>query len=228
MTKPHPTPPPLQPRRLDYAAMVAKGYAGSEFDAHLETAEYREGVGNLKAALGYYLGAVELEPENAVALRRAGEMAFRLGHLAASLDLLARAAAAGDGTAQLAFLLGRAAESLADWPAAMGWFDLSLQRNDRDAKAYYHRGLVHGRLGDLAAATDDLVKATLLVPQYQQAYYDLARLYTERSMADEAMQALRQVQASRRMVQKVRKDPAFEPLRQYPSFWALMSGKVTI
>jgi tetratricopeptide (TPR) repeat protein len=208
--------------------MLAKGYAGSEIEAHLETAEYREGVGDLKAALGFYLGAVELAPDNAVALRRAGEMAFRLGHYAESLSLLARTEQAGDSSAQVAYLMGRSAEGMDDPGLALQWFNVSIERNDRDAKAYYHRGLVQGRLGDLESATDDLVKATLLVPQYLQAYYDLARLYARREMADEAMQALRQLQGSRRMVQKVRRDDDFGNLRSYPSFWALLSGKVTI
>jgi tetratricopeptide (TPR) repeat protein len=221
-------PSPPRARRLDYAAMQAKGYAGSEFEAHLETAEYREGVGDLKAALGYYLGAVELAPDNAVALRRAGEMAFRLAHFADCLSLLGRAEQAGDESAQVAFLMGRAAEGLEDLAEALRQFDRSISRNDRDAKAYYHRGHLYGRLGDLDAATDDLIKATLLVPQYLQAYYDLARLYARRAMADEAMQALRQLQTSQRMVQKVRRDKDFDVLRSYPSFWALLSGKVTI
>jgi tetratricopeptide (TPR) repeat protein len=208
--------------------MQAKGYAGSEFEAHLETAEYREGVGDLKAALGYYLGAVEVDPHHGVALRRAGEMAFRLGYFADCLSLLERAEKAGESCALVAFLMGRSAEGLGDYAGAMRWFDRSIARNNRDAKAYYHRGLVYGHLGDLESATDDLVKATLLVPQYLQAYYDLARLYAQRDLADEAMQALRQVQGSRRMVQKVRQDKDFAALRRYPSFWALLSGKVTI
>ena len=144
------------------------------------------------------------------------------------MALLARAEAHGDTSAAVAYRMARAAECLDRLPEARAHFDRSLARNDRDAKTYYHRGRLFGRLGDLESATDDLVKATLLVPHYLAAYYDLARLYAQREMADEALAALRRLQGSRRMMGKVRRDGDFSFLRRYPSFWALMSGKVTI
>ncbi|MBC7542538.1 MAG: tetratricopeptide repeat protein [Candidatus Sericytochromatia bacterium] len=223
-----PKPLPVSPRRLDYEALVAKGYSGTVFDAHLETGEYREGVGDLRAALGFYLAAVELQPDHPAALRRAGEMYFRLGYFEDCLRLLTAAAAAGDTSAVVAYRLGRAAESLDRLSEALAHFDRSVAGSDRDAKTYYQRGRVHSRLGDLAAATDDLLKATQLVPQYLAAFYDLARIYALRQMADESLQTLRQIQGSRRMIQKVRRDRDFDFLRHYPSFWALLSGKITI
>jgi tetratricopeptide (TPR) repeat protein len=169
-----------------------------------------------------------LQPDHAVALRKAGELYFRLGYFEECLHLLTAAETYGDTSAAVAYRLGRAAESLDRFSDALTHFDRSLTRNERDAQTFYHRGRLYSRMGDLAAATDDLVKATLLVPQYLAAFYDLARCYAQREMADEAMQALRQIQSSRRMIQKVRRDAEFSFLRQYPAFWALLSGKVTI
>ena len=155
-------------------------------------------------------------------------MYFRLGFYEDSLRVFSAAESSGDVSADVPYRMGRAAESLGQLAEALAHFDRSLARNDRDAKTYYQRGRLFARMEDLEAATGDLVKAIELVPQYQAAFYDLARTYSQRSMADEAIQTLRQIQGSRRMIHKLRRDADFNFLRQYPSFWALLSGKVTI
>lgn len=216
---------PISARRLDYAAWVAKGYQGSEADAHLETGTYREGAGEFRAALGYFLAAVELEPANTTALRRAGELYLRLGYHTESLDMLRRAHHHGDGSAELAFSLGRAAQAAEEPLLALHHYDRSISLCDRDAAVYFHRGLLLRHLGNLPGATQDLKTATGLLPHYLQAHYELARVYAARDMGEEALAALRRIQTSRRMIQRARKEADLQVLRRYPSFWVMLSGK---
>jgi tetratricopeptide (TPR) repeat protein len=71
-------------------------------------------------------------------------------------------------------------------------FDLALQGDPRDAACYYWRAKSHRAQGEKEKAIADLNAVIDLDPDYNEAYSELARIYTETGQASRAAEALAQ------------------------------------
>jgi Tfp pilus assembly protein PilF len=76
--------------------------------------------------------------------------------------------------------------------AAIADFTQAIQANPQDTRAFFNRGCVYHRQGNLIAAQDDFTQVTRLDPQYAEAYLNRGLIYQQLGHPVKAIAALQQ------------------------------------
>ncbi len=82
---------------------------------------------------------------------------------------------------------GTAAVKAGDWNGARSAFEAAIQKNPKQADAYFYLGLVMDRTGDKPAAEKNYKHALDLQPDLQEAAENLTAIYVEGQKYDEAI-----------------------------------------
>lgn len=82
---------------------------------------------------------------------------------------------------------GTAAVKAGDWNGARSAFEAAIQKNPKQADAYFYLGLVMDKTGDKAAAEKNYKQALELQPDLQEAAENLTAIYVEGQKFDEAI-----------------------------------------
>ena len=73
------------------------------------------------------------------------------------------------------------------WEEALGELNRAVRADPRNAEAHYLRGIVLNRMGRVTEAIEELEGAVNLEPNRVEAYLQLARLYEQKGMYDQAL-----------------------------------------
>jgi protein O-GlcNAc transferase len=151
-------------------------FAGLTDAMAVQRADQLQRAGQLKAALGWCLKAIVLEPDDPLHAARAGDLALRLDRPADARALLTRAAVR-NGSAAAFQQLGNLSQDLQDYPAARQAFEKALTLDPDYVSALCALGHLLQDQSQLAAAEPHLQRAEQLQPD------SLVRIVRETALA---------------------------------------------
>lgn len=146
--------------------------------------------GNHEEALSQYGKALEINPNNAVALYNRAESLRSLERLTEAEADLRRALALDPSLTLASFNLGMLLVTMNEPESAMAVFDEALARNPTDGEAYGGRGLALAALSRLSEAESDLGRALALGAEPAPVLYNLACVLARQGKTGEAEKAL--------------------------------------
>jgi len=143
-------------------------------------------VGEYEESLSAFQKALEIEPDNAIALYNYGSVLQELKHYQQALKNYDKAVAlqpdlakAFNNRGMTYFLLGNYQKAVADLQKAFA-LDASI------VEVHNNLGVVFSQLGKKKSAHKYFLEAIRLRPDYDRAHYNLALNYHERSKPEEA------------------------------------------
>ena len=142
--------------------------------------------GNHDEALSLYGKALEINPNNAVALYNRAESLRSLGRLTEALADLRRALSLDPSLTLARCNLGMLLVTMNEPESALAVFDEALARNPMDGEAYAGRGLALAALARLSEAESDLGRALALGAEPAPVLYNLACVLAREEKSGEA------------------------------------------
>ena len=189
---------------------------GNFAQAHLRLAEAYEKQGESLSALGSYVRAAELYPDNLDLQVRTGNLQMAIGKLS---EAQARAKAVlqqDPNHVEAHILLGNTLGALVGLDQALEQMEEAIRINPSRDASYIQLGILQQARGDLPQAEKALLKAIELSPRSPGGHLALAHFYwTTGRMAD----------ADRKLTTALEIDPSSQAANRAKAVFAVASGK---
>ncbi|MDE0297617.1 MAG: tetratricopeptide repeat protein [Candidatus Poribacteria bacterium] len=147
-------------------------------------------------AIQSYKRALELDPECAAIHHRLGLAYYKEGEFDSARDSFKKAISLNPSNAHYHYSLGQLLQDYRDldgtWQEAIREFSRAIELDPSYVEAWYDRGSLHDKRGELARACHDFQQVVARMPNYA-ARYNLAVLYIKRQMWAEAQGALEEI-----------------------------------
>ena len=143
-----------------------------------------------------YKRALELDPECPAIHHRQGLAFYKEGEFDAAKEAFQRAISLNPLSAHYHYSLGQLLQDYYDldgaWQSAIREFTKAIELDSSYVEAWYDRGSLYDKQGELEKACHDFQQVVARMPNYA-ARYNLAVLYIKRQMWAEAQQALEEI-----------------------------------
>jgi tetratricopeptide (TPR) repeat protein len=130
--------------------------------------------GNLAKATEHLKRAIELDSNNAAALKPLGQVYFKAKDYDGTITTFKRYTALNASDASAWSLLGQSYKKKGDEKNALDAFSKAAAADPKDYKTLYHIGNVHREAKRFTEAIASYRKAIAVNPNYVEAYYNLA------------------------------------------------------
>lgn len=144
-------------------------------DAWITLGQLHEAKGHAVAGK-YYTSAVEMAPDNVLALHAKADYLSRFNDLPGALALYRQIVALDSTYKDAYFNSGLLYLDLDSIPQAYRQFDLAIRESPLHVRAYFYRGYSAERMGNKTQAVDDYKAVLRFAPDYQPAIEGLQRL----------------------------------------------------
>ena len=139
-------------------------------------------------AIECYEKALEISPDDAVALGRIGEVYNETGDYDKAKEYLQRAINLDPRFAPAFSLLGYAYTAEGDYDKAFNYCRKSIELDSKNAQAWGRLGSVYGNTGDYDKAIECFLKAIELDPKADYAWRNLGTAHDKKGNVDKAME----------------------------------------
>jgi tetratricopeptide (TPR) repeat protein len=133
--------------------------------------------GNTDKAIGYFLKALEIQPDHAVALQNLGNAYRQKKDWDAARKTLEHALALNPDDADANYGLGMVYAQLNDTPRAYEFLQKALAARPAYPEALNNLGILYLRTGRSEAAKKSFAESIRVAPGFEQSYLNLARVY---------------------------------------------------
>ena len=143
-----------------------------------------------------YKRALELDPECAAIHHRLGLAYYKEGEFDDAKDAFQKAISLNSSSAHYHYSLGQLLQDYSDldgaWVEAVHEFTKAIELDPSYVEAWYDRGSLYDKRGELEKACHDFQQVVTQMPNYA-ARYNLAVLYIKRQMWAEAQEVLEEI-----------------------------------
>jgi tetratricopeptide (TPR) repeat protein len=153
----------------------AVNYDADLMDGWINLGQLHESRGHAVAAK-YYESAIQIAPENVLALHAKADFLSRTNNLAGALELYQNIEKVDSSYVAAYFNSGLLYLDLDSTSRAYEQFDKTITTAPLHVRAHYYRGYCAEILGDKAKAADDYRKALTFAPEYEDAINGLRRV----------------------------------------------------
>ena len=141
-------------------------------------------------AINAYKRALKLDPNCAAIYHSLGFAYYKEGEFDLARDALQQAIELNPLNANYHYLLGQLLEDWTElkgaWEQAICEFTRAIKLNPSYIEAWYNRGLLYEKLGDLEKACDDFKQVINRVPTFHAARHNLGVLYIKQQQWEDA------------------------------------------
>ena len=213
----------------DYQQTIADFDRAIELDPEDAAAYHNRGAAyaylkDYQQAIADFDRAIELDPEDALAYHNRGAAYVSLKDYERAIADCDRAIDLDPEDAAAYNNRGAAYADLKDYERAIADYDRAIDLDPEDTAAYNNRGTAYAALNDYERAIADYDRAIDLDPDDPMAYYNTACAYALQQNVTQACDWLQKAIA----LDQTRRDDActdhdFDPIRDHPSFQALLA-----
>ncbi len=141
-------------------------------------------------AINAYKRALELDPDCAAVYHSLGFAYYKEGEFDLARDALQKAIELNPLNANYHYVFGQLLEDWTElegaWDRAIGEFTRTIELNLSHIEAWYNRGLLYEKLGDLEKACDDFKQVVSREPTFHAARHNLGVLYIKQQQWEDA------------------------------------------
>jgi tetratricopeptide (TPR) repeat protein len=142
-----------------------------------------------------YARAVEIDPENAIALEGIGNVWFERHHVKNAIGWYEKAAAADPRSIQARHRLAIARTEAGDLRGALEPLIEAMKLDPTNTFAHYAVGNLYQRLGELANAEQHQLEVVKLDPDHRAGRFALAQIFVNSGRLDDAERELTRLRA---------------------------------
>ena len=143
-------------------------------------------------AINAYKRALELDPDCAAVHHSLGFSYYKEGEFDHARNALQKAIELNPLNANYHYVLGQLLEDWTElegtWEEAIGEFTRTIELDPSYIEAWYNRGLLYEKLGDLEKACNDFKQVVSRVPTFHAARHNLGVLYIKQQQWEDAEQ----------------------------------------
>jgi len=148
-------------------------------------------------AINAYKRALELDADCAAIDHSLGFAYYKEGDFELARDALQKAIELNPMNATYRYVLGQLLEDWSElegaWEEAIRQFTRTLELDASYIEAWYNRGLLYDKLGELEKACEDFKQVIARMPTFHAARHNLGVLYIKRQQWDEAKQVFEEI-----------------------------------
>jgi predicted O-linked N-acetylglucosamine transferase (SPINDLY family) len=160
--------------------------------SHIEEGIRYLTTGNAQLALESFQQALNLSPDDAVALYNAGVACYALRRMPPAIDYFRQAVKQAPALVEAHFNLGQACQAMGLHGQAMHAFGTALELNPHYADAAFQLGRLFHALGDNPRAQTYYQRALDANPQHAEALNNLGVIYRDADRIDKALSCFRE------------------------------------
>ena len=148
-------------------------------------------------AINAYKRALELDPDCAAVYHSLGFAYYKEGEFDLARDALQKAIELNPLNANYHYVFGQLLEDWTElegaWDRAIGEFTRTIELNPSHIEAWYNRGLLYEKLGDLEKACDDFKQVVSREPTFHAARHNLGVLYIKQQQWEDAERVFEEI-----------------------------------
>ena len=148
-------------------------------------------------AINAYKRALELDPDCAAVHHSLGFAYYKEGEFDLARDVLQKAIELNPLNANYHYVFGQLLEDWTElegaWEKAIDEFTRTIELDPSYIEAWYNRGLLHEKLGDLEKACNDFKQVINRVPMFHAARHNLGVLYIKQQRWEDAEQVFGEI-----------------------------------
>ena len=148
-------------------------------------------------AINAYKRALELDPDCAAVYHSLGFAYYKEGEFDLARDALQKAIELNPLNANYHYVFGQLLEDWTElegaWDRAIGEFTRTIELNPSHIEAWYNRGLLYEKLGDLEKACDDFRQVVSREPTFHAARHNLGVLYIKQQQWEDAERVFEEI-----------------------------------
>ena len=148
-------------------------------------------------AINAYKRALELDPDCAAVYHSLGFAYYKEGEFDLARDALQKAIELNPLNTNYHYVFGQLLEDWTElegaWDRAIGEFTRTIELNPSHIEAWYNRGLLYEKLGDLEKACDDFKQVVSREPTFHAARHNLGVLYIKQQQWEDAERVFEEI-----------------------------------